>query len=255
MASQGSNLRTQLVETRELLPHLPNGHQVVLSELGHTDDFWSYRPAAGSRLINTFFDTGKVDESRYTHRTIDFTPSFTQTAIAKIILATIISFAALAVISLLLMGLRVRARGGFGRRTSALLRSLYPLVLGLGGWFLGAMVVMTTMPAVPLDDEVLAGLSVGLPIGLGIYWAWVHRDWSTQTKTVGFSAAGGGALVGGWLGFNWITGLFAVLTTIVGATVGGNLTLLALDISRDRSVRYLAAPRASDRPAFTRTGA
>ena len=243
------------IATKELLPHLPNGHQVVLSELGHTDDFWSYQPAAGSRLINTFFDTGKVDESRYTHRTIDFTPSFTQTAIAKIILATIISFAALAVLSLLWMSRRVRKRGSFGRKASASLRSLYPLVLGLGGWFLGAIVVMTTMPTVPLDDEVLAGLSVGLPIGLGIYWAWVHRDWSTQTKTVGFAAAVGGALVGGWLGFNSITGLFAVLTTIVGATVGGNLTLLALDIAWDRSIRDLAAPKASHRPAFTRTGA
>ena len=26
---------------RELLPHLPNGHQVVLSGLGHTTSFWS----------------------------------------------------------------------------------------------------------------------------------------------------------------------------------------------------------------------
>jgi hypothetical protein len=28
--------------TRELLPNLPNGHQVLLAGLGHTDDFWSY---------------------------------------------------------------------------------------------------------------------------------------------------------------------------------------------------------------------
>jgi hypothetical protein len=55
------------------------------------------------------------------------------------------------------------------------------------------------------------------------------------TKTIGFSAAIGGALVGGWLGFNATTGLLALLTTIVGAAVGGNLTLLALDIAWDRS--------------------
>ena len=30
--------------TRELLPHLPNGHQVVLPNLGHADDFWAYEP-------------------------------------------------------------------------------------------------------------------------------------------------------------------------------------------------------------------
>ena len=30
--------------TRELLPHLPNGRQVILPGLGHTDDFWAYEP-------------------------------------------------------------------------------------------------------------------------------------------------------------------------------------------------------------------
>ena len=54
--------------TRELLPHLPNGRQVVLSELGHTTDFWSYEPKASTRLINTFLASGKVDDSLYTHR-------------------------------------------------------------------------------------------------------------------------------------------------------------------------------------------
>ncbi len=39
--------------TRELLPHLPNGHQVILPNLGHTVDFWSYEPKASSRLVNT----------------------------------------------------------------------------------------------------------------------------------------------------------------------------------------------------------
>ena len=52
--------------TRELLPHLPNGHQVVLAELGHTTDFWSYQPTASSRLVNTFLDSGQVDDSLYT---------------------------------------------------------------------------------------------------------------------------------------------------------------------------------------------
>ena len=50
--------------TRELLPHLPNGHQVILGNLGHTDDFWSYEPAASGHLVNTFFDSGRADTSR-----------------------------------------------------------------------------------------------------------------------------------------------------------------------------------------------
>jgi hypothetical protein len=164
-----------------------------------------------------------------------------------------VGLAILALLSLLWMSRRVRKRGGFGRKASAALRSLYPLVLGLGGWFLGALLVMTTMPTVPLDNELLAGLSVGLPIGLGIYWAWVHRDRSAKTRTVGFSAAMGGALVGGWLGFNATTGMLALVTTIVGAAVGGNLTLLALDIAWDRSVRDRLAETTAV-PSFASAG-
>jgi hypothetical protein len=40
--------------------------------------------------------------------------------------------------------------------------------------------------------------------------------------------------VGAWLRFNATEGLVALLTTIVGAAVGGNLLLIALDIARDR---------------------
>jgi hypothetical protein len=47
----------------------------------------------------------------------------------------------------------------------------------------------------------------------------------------------GGALVGGWLGFNATEGLFALFTAIVGAVAGANATLLVLDISWDRSGR------------------
>ena len=42
--------------TRELLPYLPNGHQVVLKELGHTISFWNYEPKASTRLLNAFYD-------------------------------------------------------------------------------------------------------------------------------------------------------------------------------------------------------
>jgi len=85
--------------TEELLPHLPNGHQVVLSELGHSTDFWSYQPAASSRLINTFLDSGTVDDSLYRPAEVDFTPEVTQTAIAKGLLGAMVGFAALAALS------------------------------------------------------------------------------------------------------------------------------------------------------------
>jgi pimeloyl-ACP methyl ester carboxylesterase len=231
------------VATKELLPYLPNGHQVVLPGFGHTETFWADQPDAGSRLINTFFDTGQVDDSLYQPQSIDFTPDVTLTELAKRIAGAMVGLALLTVLSLAWMARRVHKRGRIGRTSRALLRSVYPLVLGLGGWFLGALIVHTTMPGVPLDDELLVALSVGVPIGLGIYLAWVNRDWSTKTKATGFAAAAAGALVGAWLGFHATEGLVAVITAIVGAAAGGNLILLALDVAwgRPERDRYVEA--------------
>ena len=89
----------------------------------------------------------------------------------------------------------------------------------------------------PLDDELLAAFSIGLPVGLAIYFAWVRSGWSTQTQATGFAGAVGGALVGAWLGFHAIEGLFALVTTIAGAIIGGNLLLLGLDIAWDQQRR------------------
>jgi pimeloyl-ACP methyl ester carboxylesterase len=229
------------VATKELLPSLPNGRQVVLPRLGHTEDFWSYQREASTRLIDTFFDSGRVDDSLYEPQSVDFTPEVTHTALAKGIAGTMVGLSLLALLSLLWMPLRVHKRGRFGRKASATLRSLYAIVLGLGGWFVGALIVMTTMPGVPLDDELLAVLAVGVPVGLGIYWAWVQRDWSTKSKGVGLAAAAGGALVGAWLGFNATGDLLALLTAIVGAVAGANLTLIVLGMTLERSIRRRVA--------------
>jgi pimeloyl-ACP methyl ester carboxylesterase len=236
------------VATKELLPYLPNGHQVVLAGLGHSTSFWTEQPEAGSRLINTFFDRGRVDESLYKPISIDFTPEVTQTALGKGFAGTMVGLALLTVFSLLWLPWRVHKRGRLGRKAGATLRSFYPIVLGLGGWFLAVLIVITTLPGIPLDDELLAALSVGMPIGLGIYFAWVRREWAGLTKATGFAAAAGGALVGAWLGFNTTSGLLALVTTIVGAAVGANLTLLALDIAWDRQVRDRFAANTKETP-------
>src|SRR5262245_31743330 len=125
--------------TRELLPHLPNGKQVVIRNIGHAEDFWVYQPLAAERLLNTYLDTGRVDASLYTANRIDFTPSVTLGTIAKIILAVMLGVAAFAALSLVLIWRRVHKRGRFGRKTSFVLRSVYTLVLGFGGWFAGVL--------------------------------------------------------------------------------------------------------------------
>ena len=218
--------------TRELLPHLANGRQVVLTNLGHADDFWPYEPAAGTHLMNTYFDTGKVDTSLYTRNKVDLSPSSSQGAYAKDLLGAMMGFGLLVILSLLLMWRRAHKRGGFGRKASAMLRSVYLLVLGLGGWFIGLIIVLVALPTVPFDSELMAVLSIGIPVGLGVFLAWVNRDRPARPTTIGIWVALTGALVGALLGFNATAGLMAVITTIVGAAVGANLGLIALDVAR-----------------------
>jgi hypothetical protein len=99
------------------------------------------------------------------------------------------------------------------------------------------------MSGVALDDPLLAVLSIGGPIALGLYFAWVNRDWAGRTKRLGFFASVAGAFAGAWFGFNVIEGLPALFTSIAGATAGANLTLIVLDIRWDRRARDRFAAR------------
>jgi pimeloyl-ACP methyl ester carboxylesterase len=223
--------------TRELLPHLPNGHQVILPGLGHTVDFWHYEPNASTRLLTTFYATGGVDPSRYTRHAVSFATPVTQAAIAKYLLAAMLGFAALAAATLLWVARRVRKHGDAGRKTSRAARTAAPLVLGFGGWSGAALIVLTLWPALPLTSEPLTIAASGGPIALGLYLAWVRRDLDRAAKSAGFLAAGAGALLGGWLGFTATAGLFALVTTTIGAAAAGNLALIAVSLFRARSAR------------------
>ncbi len=214
--------------TRELLPHLANGREVVLPNIGHADDFWPYEPEAGSRLINTYFDTGKVDTSLYTHNKVDFNPSSSQGGYAKDILGVLLGLAALTVLSLLWMTVRTLKQASFGRKGSAAVRSLYAVLLGLGGWCLGLLVALTTLPTVPLDDQVLVVISIGLPVALAVYCGWLKRDSSPRIKLVGLGTVLSAALLGAWFGYH-VPPLGPVSGTLA-AVAAANLGLIVLDV-------------------------
>lgn len=221
--------------TEEFLPSLTNGHQVVLAEFGHSLDFWTYQPDAANRLVNTFFDTGEVDDSLYTHRAMDYTTEVTHVALGWGFAGTMVGFALLALLSLVWMAYRATTKG-FGPKAGAWLRALYvPFVVGFGGWCFVVLLVMIIWPSVSLDNTLVSVLSIGVPIGLGTYWAWVQPDWLASRRTIGFWAALGGGLLGAWIGFTSAPGLLAVITTIVGATIITNLAFIALSIAWDRS--------------------
>jgi pimeloyl-ACP methyl ester carboxylesterase len=231
--------------TKELLPHLSNGHQVILSGLGHVDDFDAYEPSASTQLLTTFYATGQVDTSRYTPNKVSFATADTQAAIAKKILATMVAVALVAVTWLVVLAIRIRRRGGTGRKTGAWIRSVGPLVFGLGGWFLGALLILRfwLWPSQPLDDQLLAVVSTAVPIWLGVYAGWVRTDTPKAMRPKGIGAAGVGALVGAILGYHVTSGLIALITTIIGAALVSNLSLLVLDIRTERAAsRGTAAP-------------
>jgi pimeloyl-ACP methyl ester carboxylesterase len=242
---QDSNIETLLIggnldfatppqnATRELLPHLAKGRQVVLANLGHADDFWSYEPPASNRLLNTYLDSGKVDTSLYTRNNIDFSPSFSHGAIAKIALGVLLSLAALTVLSVLWMSVRLCRQASFGRKGSAAIRSLYATLVGIGGWCIGALVILTALPTVPIDDQVLAVISVGVPVGLTVYCGWLKRDSLPAIRVVGAAAALGASILGAWLGYHVpATPLLGGLTGALGAVAATNLALIALEVGR-----------------------
>lgn len=72
----------------ELLPSLQNGQHIVIAEQGHTNDFWSFQLTAAERLLTSFFNTGKADDSLYTYLPIDFKPAMRFTVVAKILTFT-----------------------------------------------------------------------------------------------------------------------------------------------------------------------
>ena len=166
---------------------------------------------------------------------VSFATSPTQGAIAKDILGFMIALAALAALSLLWVGLRVRRYGAAGRKTSVVARTIVPVVVGLGGWLGAALVVLTLWPALSLSSELLGVLGPSVPIALGLYLAWAHRDWDRATKSRGLLAATAGALLGGWLGFSATSGLAALVTTTIGAAAAGNLALIAVSLLRERT--------------------
>jgi len=223
--------------TRDLLRHLPNGHQVVLEGFGHTMDFWNNQTAANSRMINAFFDRGRVDTSLYKPQRVDMEPGTTQTALAKMIAGALLALALITVLSLAWL-----PRRRFGVKASAYLRSIHAALVGLGGWTLAALVTMVAFPDTPIDAELLAVLSIGLAAGLAVHWA-----------SNGALVAIPGAVLGAWLGFAAAGSPLGLITAVLGAVAAANLAVIVREVvprrGRVRAVAPAAAPSSSPLPS------
>ena len=76
--------------TSELLPYLPNGRQVILSEVGHVEDIWQVEPRATEGMVMSFFNTGVPDTSLVKYVPMDFHVSWGFPRLAKTALAVIL---------------------------------------------------------------------------------------------------------------------------------------------------------------------
>ena len=61
---------------KELLPLYTQGRVVLLKEMGHSEVL-SKQLDAYRRLWETFFRTGKVDDSKFTYAPVNFRPQHT----------------------------------------------------------------------------------------------------------------------------------------------------------------------------------
>ena len=223
----------------------------MLPKLGHADDFWAYEPAASTRLIDTYLETGRVDTSLYTVNHVDLTPSLTHGRLAEIVLGVFLGFAAVLMLSVLWLAGRLRRGATFGRKGSAAVRSLLPLVLGLGGWCLAVLIALVALPTVPITDQVLAIVSIAPPVALAVYAGWFRP--AARGSIAAFTVLTT-ALLGAWLGYHvpHAPGLGAV-TAIVAATLAANLGLIAFDVSSAPAAATVDEPGAA--PAQAASGA
>jgi hypothetical protein len=56
--------------------------------MGHVNDFWTINPSAANRLLTSFYNTGKADDSLFSYVPMDFKVSLGFPTLAKILLGT-----------------------------------------------------------------------------------------------------------------------------------------------------------------------
>lgn len=230
-----------------MLRWLPNGHQVILHNLGHTEDTWNYDKLGNAKLLNTYLDTGVVDRSAVKARTMSFTSSPSHGRFAVIIISILAALAALTLFAVVWLPLRQRRRGHVGRKTSVFARSVLAPIVALGGWAVALLLVLSLWPSLPIASQPMVVTAMAAPVALVVYAAWANGAWSAATRHAGMAAVAGGAAVGTWLGLHAGSGLISAITAAVGAALGANLALLVRDVIAGTATP--ATPAADETPA------
>jgi pimeloyl-ACP methyl ester carboxylesterase len=89
--------------TNDLLPHLKNGKQVILSECGHVGDVLNVYPESTRHMLTSFYITGVVDTSMNTYKPMDFNVSWGFPTLAKVAVGTLAVLGTAAVVGIVLL--------------------------------------------------------------------------------------------------------------------------------------------------------
>jgi len=94
----------------ELLPYLKNGEELVLSDYGHTQDFYTKQPEATEELLSAYFTNGSIKGDLFEHIPFSFETKTTFGGIMKIISVAFILIPILLTILLLFLVNRIRKK-------------------------------------------------------------------------------------------------------------------------------------------------
>jgi pimeloyl-ACP methyl ester carboxylesterase len=89
--------------TKEFLPYLKNGKQVILSEYGHVGDVVYLNPGNTRRMLTSFYNSGVVDTSMNTYKPMDFNVSWGFPTLAKVAVGTLAVLGTAAVVGIVLL--------------------------------------------------------------------------------------------------------------------------------------------------------
>ncbi|MBT4484962.1 MAG: hypothetical protein HOC71_14935, partial [Candidatus Latescibacteria bacterium] len=83
MINGNIDFSTPVSNAKKLLPYLKKGKLVILREMGHTNDVAYLQPMAFQHLVETYYLTSEVDDSKYKYQSINFNPGKTFQDMAK----------------------------------------------------------------------------------------------------------------------------------------------------------------------------
>ncbi len=94
----------------EARPYYHNAQMVLLPELSHTEDVFTFQPAAFERMITRYYDAGVADDSLYVYEPLSFQPGTSLTVTAKLLVGGMVLLPALLLLAVALVVWRLRKR-------------------------------------------------------------------------------------------------------------------------------------------------